>query len=96
MNHQTLRSAESILKEVIVHVQPPRGCEIRLTERLADGAFGPNWSSTSGDLEPLKLALYDQNINDLRKTNPKIDWSDVKLVEGSRSLARWLAEVAET
>ena len=91
-----LRSAESILKELMLHVQPPRGCVIRLTERISSGAFEPNWGSTCDTLEPLKLALYDQKIADLRKTHPKIDWSEVKVVDGSRSIARWLTEVEGT
>ena len=87
-----LRSAESILRELILIVQPPRGCEIRVTERISSGAFAPNWGSTCGNLEPLKLALYDQKVADLRKAHPKIDWSDVKAVADSRSVARWLSE----
>ena len=81
-----MRSAESILRELILIVQPPRGCEIRVTERISSGAFGPNWGSTCGNLEPLKLALYDQKVADLRKAYPKIDWSDVKAVADLRSV----------
>ena len=81
-----LRSAESILRELILIVQPPRGCEIRVTERISSGAFEPNWGSTCGNLEPLKLALYDQKVADLRKAHPKIDWSDVKAVANWRGV----------
>jgi hypothetical protein len=89
----TLRSAESLLKELLLHVQPPRGCTIRLTERIASGAFEPNWSAAADKLEPLKLALYDQKVAELRKSDTKVDWSEVKVVGGSRSIARWLSEV---
>jgi hypothetical protein len=90
---QTLRTADSILKELVFHVQPPRGCAIRLTERIAVGFFEPNWTSTADELEPLKLAIYDQKVAELRKTNPKIDWSDIKVESDARSIARWLSEV---
>lgn len=89
----TLRTADSVLWELVNLVQPPRGCEIRLTERIAVGVFEPNWTSTVGALEPLKLALYDQKVAELRKAHPKLDWSGVTVVAGSRSIARFLSEV---
>ena len=61
-------------------MQPPRGWGMRVSQRISSGAFGPNWGSTCGNLEPLKLALYRLKVADLRKAYPKIDWSDVKAV----------------
>jgi hypothetical protein len=40
-----------------------------------------------------KLVRYSDKIADLRKTDPKIDWSDVKVVVGQHRVALWLSEV---
>ena len=43
--------------------------------------------------EAQKLARYNEKIAELRKTDPRIDWSDVKILVGPRRVALWLSEV---
>src|SRR5262249_55428489 len=62
------------------HVRPPRGCAIVLTEWKSRGPTEPNWVAATGNMEAQKLARYNEKIAELRKTDPQIDWSDVKIL----------------
>jgi len=42
-----------------------------------------------------KLERYSERVAELRKTDPIIDWSDVKTLVGPRRVALWLSEVDE-
>jgi hypothetical protein len=46
-------------------------------------------------MEAQKLLRYNEKIAVLRKTDPKIDWSDVKILVGPRRVALWLSETDE-
>ncbi len=87
--------AEAMLKELVRHVRPPRGCAIVLTEWKSTGPTEPNWIAATGNMEAQKLLRYNEKIAVLRKTDPKIDWSDVKILVGPRRVALWLSETDE-
>jgi hypothetical protein len=91
-----MKSAEVILKELVLHVRPPAGCAIVLTEWMQGGPTGPNWVAACGNMEAQKLLRYNEKVAELRKAEPIIDWSDVKiLVVGQRRIAHWLSEIEE-
>jgi hypothetical protein len=93
MESKAMRAAEAILKELVLHVRPPRGCAIVLTEWKSSGPTDPNWVAASGTMETQNLVRYSEKIAELRKTDPKIDWSDVKIITGARRVALWLSEI---
>jgi hypothetical protein len=82
-----MKHAEAILKELVLHVRPPRGCAIVLTEWQSSGPTDPNWVAASGNMDATKLVSYSEKIAALRKTDTMIDWSDVKLTTGARRVA---------
>jgi hypothetical protein len=88
-----MKSAEAMLNELIRHVRPPRGCAIVLTERESSGPSDPNWVAASGTMEAPKTLRYTEKVSELRRTDPQIDWSDVKVLIGSRRVAHWYSEV---
>jgi hypothetical protein len=90
-----MRPAEAILNELVLHVSPPRGCAIVLTEWKSSGPTDPNWVASCGIMEAQGLLRFNEKIVELRRTNPQIDWSDVKISigEGRRRVALWLSEV---
>src|SRR5262245_37867479 len=88
-----MKSAEAMLEELVSHVRPPRGCAIVLTEWKSGGPTEPNWVAATGNMEAQKLARYNEKIAELRKTDPQIDWSDVKILRGPHRVVLWLSEV---
>jgi hypothetical protein len=85
-----MKTAEAMLKELLLHVRPPRGCAIVLTERESSGPKNLNWVASAGITAPHLADLFAEKVAELRKTDPKIDWSD-----SPRRLARWLSEVED-
>jgi hypothetical protein len=90
-----MKTAEAMLNELVLHVRPPRGCAIVLTEWKSNGPTDPNWVAASGIMEAKKLVHYSEKIAELRKTNPLIDWSDVNIVTGIHRVALWLSEIED-
>jgi len=88
-----MKSAEATLKELVLHVRPPRGCAIALWEWTSSRPTEPNWVAACGIMDAQKLVSYTEKIAELRKTHPKIDWSDIKILVGPRRVALWLSEV---
>ena len=88
-----MKSAEVMLKELILHARPPRGCAISLTERESSGPTDTNWVAESGLMAPHMFVRYNEKIAELRKTDQKIDWSGVKRLAGPRRIARSLSEI---
>jgi hypothetical protein len=88
-----MRQVETVMRELVLHVRPPRGCAIVLTEWKSSGPTDPNWIAASGSMGAQKLISYSEKIAELRKTDPQIDWSLVKLLAGFRRVALWLSEV---
>jgi hypothetical protein len=88
-----MKPAESMLEELVRHVRPPRGCAIVLTELKSSQPTAQNWVAACGIMDAQGLVRYAEKVSDLRKSDPKIDWSDVKIIAGSRRVALWLSEV---
>ncbi len=90
-----MKTAQAILKELILHVSPPAGCAIVLTEESSRGSAEPNWIAACGNLEARKLARYNEKLIELRKADPIIDWTEEKiLVVGQRRVAHWMLSEA--
>jgi hypothetical protein len=56
METEPMRHARAVLEELVLHVQPPKGCAIVLTERPFSKASDPNWVPTVG---PMGRGLYE-------------------------------------
>jgi hypothetical protein len=76
-----MKTAEVLLGELAVHVQPPPGSHIILREMRSKRPTEPNWISGIGTMEAKKLLRYTDKVSKLRKTDPIIDWSGVKTTE---------------
>jgi len=87
------KSADQLLNELVRHVRPPRGCAISLTEHQSSGPADPNWVAGSGIMNADCIKLYQQIVAELRKTNPQVDWSEVKMKTGTARVALWSSEV---
>ncbi len=71
-----MRNAQAVLEELVLHVQPPNGCAMVLTERLFSQPSGPNWIATIGRIVSEHARRYTAKVAKLRKTDLRIDWSE--------------------
>ena len=90
-----MRCARAVLEELVLHVQPPRGCAIVLTERPFSKPSDPNWVSTVGPMSRDYTRRYTAKVAELRKTDLRIDWSEVSALDGPRRIALWHSELLE-
>jgi hypothetical protein len=88
-----MRSANAVLRELVLHVQPPRGCAIVLMEWASSGPVDPNWVIATGNMAPPQMQRYTERVAELRKSDTEIDWSDVAMPVGHRRVALWVSEV---
>ena len=88
-----VKFAEELLNELLMHVEPPRGTEIRLVERPGR----PNWVATSRVVDLAQVKRFSEMVAQLRKSEPIVDWSAVNgsRIGGYRTVAKWLSEVAK-
>jgi hypothetical protein len=91
-----MKSARELLNEIVRYVQPPRGCAVVLAERKSDLPPEPNWTAASGVMQEPALSCYMNKIAELRKSDPKVDWSKEKFIDGLRRIALWLSELDES
>jgi hypothetical protein len=70
-----MRNALAVLEELVLHVQPPKGCAIVLTERPFSKPSDPNWIATVGPMVSAHARRYTAKVAELRKTDLRIDWS---------------------
>src|SRR4029077_16481837 len=82
-----MRHAPSVLEDLVLHVQPPKGCAIALTERPFGNPSDPNWIATVAPMVLEYARRYTAKVADLRKTDLRIDWSEVVGVDGPRRIA---------
>ena len=75
------------MEELLLAVQPPRGCAIVLIERSFSKPSESNWIATVGPMPPAYNRRYTAKVAGLRKTDPKIDWSQVASPFGPRRIA---------
>ena len=90
-----MREARAVLEDLVLHVQPPKGCAIVLTERPFSRASDPNWVATVGPMGPDYTRRYTAKVVELRKTDPRIDWSEVSALDGPRRIALRHSELIE-
>jgi hypothetical protein len=84
-----MRPAREVLKELIRHVDPPRGCAIVLTECKPATASDPNWVPGAPPMNPERVIAYQEKVAELRKSDPQVDWSH----EENRRVAFWASEI---
>ena len=75
-----MRAVQATLKELVLHVSPPRGCAIVLTELKSGGPTDPNWVAACGIMEAQRLSRFNEKVVELRRTDPQVDWSDVQIL----------------
>ena len=82
-----MRHARAVLEDLVLHVQPPKGCAIVLTERPFSKPNDPNWVVTVGPMGSDYTRRYTAKVAELRKTDLRIDWSEVAGPDGPRRIA---------
>jgi hypothetical protein len=82
-----MRQAQAVSQELVLHVQPPKGCAIVLTERPFRTPADPNWVATVGPIGPEYRRRYTAKAAALRQTDLRIDWSEVTSAGGRRHIA---------
>jgi hypothetical protein len=82
-----MRNARAVLEELVLHVRPPKGYAIVLTERPFSRPSDPNWIATVGPMLSEYARRYTAKVAELRKTDLRIDWSEVMGVDGPRRIA---------
>jgi hypothetical protein len=90
-----MRHARTVLQELVLHVRPPKGCAIVLTERPFRTPSDPNWVATVGPMGPEYLRRYTAKAAELRQTDLRIDWSEVTSAGGRRRMALRHSELAD-
>jgi len=90
-----MRHARAILEDLVLHVQPPKGCAIVLTGRPFSNPSDPNWIATVAPMVSEYARRYTAKVADLRKTDLRIDWSEVVDVDGPRRIALRYTELID-
>ena len=75
------------MEELVLHVQPPKGCAIVLTERPISKPSDPNWVATVGPMVSECTRRYTAKVAELRKTDLRVDWSEMTGLDGRRRIA---------
>jgi hypothetical protein len=88
-----MKTARQVLKELTRYVKPPRGCAVVLTEWKSTAPPEPNWLAAAGIMEGQLLHRYVEKVAELRKSDPKVDWSGELVIGGERRIALWLSEL---
>ena len=85
-----MKTAETLLSELIEHVRPPKGCPIKLKEWPANAITVRNWIAIRGDMPDAERERFDRKVVELRRTDPQVDWSSVDTQEESRRVIHYL------
>jgi hypothetical protein len=88
-----MRLARAVLEELVLYVQPPKGCAIVLTERPLNKPSDPNWVAIVGPMGSDYVKRYTAKVAELRRTNSRVDWSETKSPDGPRRIALRLSEL---
>ena len=83
------------MEELVRYVQPPKGCAIVFTERPLNKSADPNWVVTVGPMGTQYTKRYTEKVAQLRKSDPRVDWSEVKPVDGHRRVALGLSDLSD-
>ena len=90
-----MRHARAVLEDLVLHVEPPKGCAIVLTERPFSKSSDPNWVATIGPMGTSYTRRYTAKVAELRKSDLRIDWSEVAALDGPRRIALRHSELIE-
>ncbi len=85
-----MKTAETLLSELIEHARPPKGCPIKLKEWPASALTIRNWIAIRGDMPDAERERFDKKVVQLRQTDPHVDWSAVNESEDSRRVLLYL------
>lgn len=88
-----MRNARAVLEELVLHIQPPKGCAIVLTERPFRTPSDSNWVVTVGPMGLEYSRRYTAKVAELRQTDLRIDWSEVTCADAPRRLALRYSEL---
>jgi hypothetical protein len=87
-----MRSADAVLNELVLHVQPPLGCAAQLSERPSTGPGDPNWVATAGIMDAERTLRFSGKVAELRKSDTEINWSNVKISTSAGRVALYFSE----
>jgi hypothetical protein len=79
-----MKAAADLLDEILRHVKPPRGTAAVITEELPQKDGGPNWIASTSDMDLVRLRRFNDKLDELRKSDPLIDWDGVAHRQGNR------------
>ena len=69
-----MKTAQELVNEIGLSVQPPRGIALVLTE---EPGTQPNWVAAAGPMESALTDKFSEKVVELRKTDPLVDWCEV-------------------
>jgi hypothetical protein len=85
-----MRTAQTVMQEIVLDIQPPAGCSIVLTERTSEPTES-NWIEACGPMSAEKIRRFNRKVAALRISDPMIDWShEEMLAVGGRHVAHWM------
>jgi hypothetical protein len=74
-NGGALKTANQLVREIGLAVQPPQGVAIVLTEHPRDE---PNWVAAASAMEAALSERFFKKVAELRETDPLVDWDGVE------------------
>jgi hypothetical protein len=91
-----MKSAVELLDDLLRHTMPPSGCAISVTESEPRDSADVNWTAAAGVMDQPSLDRYSRKLDELRKSDPIVDWSAVlPNPSGERkSIAKWYSELS--
>ena len=89
-----MRTADSLLDEIVLNVAPPPNVAIILRERVNDFPDRPNWRATVARMPATQANRFSSVVSVFERSLPRVDWSAVETKYGGvRWIARTLADV---
>lgn len=89
-----MRTADSLLNEIVLSVAPPPSVAIILRERLNDFPDRPNWRATVARMPATQANRFSSVVSVLERSVPRVDWSTIDTKYGGvRWIARYLGDV---
>ena len=86
---RALKTANQLVREIGSAVRPPQGVPIVLTEE--PGAI-PNWVAAAGIMENALTDKFSEKVAELRRTDPLVDWGNVKKGDSARRVVKFSSE----
>ncbi len=87
--------ARAVSAELVFHVQPPKGCAICFDRTAFNKPSDPNWVATVGPMGPDYTRRHTAKVAELRKTDLRVDWSEVTALDGPHRIAFRHSEIIE-